>query len=222
MNTVQTQRARVTVVGAGGNIGSHLVTHLARMPAVSVVTLIDRDRYEPKNLASQDITIRDVGRPKARVQAERLMRIRPDLRVRAICDTVERVPIGLLRADVVLACLDSLVARQWVNQAAWRLGCCWIDAGEWEQLALGRQVMLDAAHRRHYVTRFRRNPRCLFDHKIWAVRKLDARPSELSVGQALKLGDGGGGPTALHIDWHRIVRRLACTSCGQGRQGPAP
>ncbi|MDX6614340.1 MAG: molybdopterin-synthase adenylyltransferase, partial [Blastocatellia bacterium] len=101
----------VVVIGAGGNIGSHLVPHLGRMPNVARVTLIDRDVYEPPNLLTQDITPRDVGRRKALVQARRLARINPDLRVRAIAEAVERVPLGLLRADVILACLDSRRAR---------------------------------------------------------------------------------------------------------------
>ncbi len=120
---------RVTVVGAGGNIGSHLVSHLARMPGLERVTLVDRDRYELGNLAGQDIEPRDVGGAKALVQARRLRRINPLLRVEAVVAAVEDVPLGRLRADVILACLDSLRARQYVNEAAWRLGAPWIDAG---------------------------------------------------------------------------------------------
>ena len=119
----------VTVVGAGGNIGSHLVPHLARMPGVTRVTLIDRDVYESKNLASQAITPRDVGRSKATVQVRMLRRIRPSLDILAINDAVENLPLGRLRADVLLACLDSRRSRQYVNQAAWRLGVPWIDTG---------------------------------------------------------------------------------------------
>ncbi|HEY7545044.1 MAG TPA: ThiF family adenylyltransferase, partial [Blastocatellia bacterium] len=57
----------VILVGAGGNIGSHLAPHLARMPEVGRVTLIDKDFYESTNLRSQDITARDVGKSKAAV-----------------------------------------------------------------------------------------------------------------------------------------------------------
>src|SRR5205823_9529388 len=66
----------VTVVGAG-DIGTHLLPHLARMWGVRRVTVIDRDRYEEKNLTSQNITRRDVGKRKAMVQASRLRRINP-------------------------------------------------------------------------------------------------------------------------------------------------
>ena len=40
---------RVMVAGIGGNIGSHLAEHLARMPEIGSLVLIDRDSYEPRN-----------------------------------------------------------------------------------------------------------------------------------------------------------------------------
>lgn len=129
MNLRKASDKTVVVVGAGGNIGSHLVSHLARMAQVQRVTLIDKDVYESENLSTQDITPRDVGKPKARVQARRLKQINASLGVQAIANAVERVPLGLLRADVILACLDSRVARQHINQFAWRLGVPLIDAG---------------------------------------------------------------------------------------------
>ncbi len=128
----------VTVVGAGGVIGSHLVPHLGRMQGVQRVTLIDRDVYEEKNLGSQDITRRDLGKSKATVQARRLRRINPALAVTAIAEAVENVPLGLLGGDVLLACLDSRAARRSVNLSAWRLGLPWIDAGVHGQELLAR------------------------------------------------------------------------------------
>ena len=117
------------VVGAGGNIGSHLVPHLGRLRGVDRVTLVDSGIYEAGNLRGQDLRSADVGRRKAVVQARRLRGIRPDLRVEAISEPVERMPLGRLRADLLLACLDSRRSRQYLNQAAWRLGVPWIDAG---------------------------------------------------------------------------------------------
>jgi molybdopterin/thiamine biosynthesis adenylyltransferase len=118
----------IIVVGAG-NIGSHALPHVGRMPGVRCVTLVDRDLYDEKNLVSQDITRRDVGRPKAVVQARRLRAINPALAVTAIVEAVANVPLGLLRGDVMLACLDSRAARRIVNVSAWRLGMPLIDAG---------------------------------------------------------------------------------------------
>lgn len=121
--------AHLVVIGAGGNIGSHLVPHLGRAANVSRITLVDRGVYDLDNLRSQDINAGDVGRPKAEVQARRLRRLKPDLDVSALNVAVEDVPLGALRADVILGCLDSRRARMVVNQAAWRLNVPWINAG---------------------------------------------------------------------------------------------
>jgi molybdopterin/thiamine biosynthesis adenylyltransferase len=63
------------------------------------------------------------------VQARRLRRINPNLRVDAIIDAVENVPLGKLKADVMLAGLDSRLARQVAGDRAWQLGTTLIDAG---------------------------------------------------------------------------------------------
>jgi len=119
----------VVIVGAGGLIGSHLVPHVGRLRGIRRVVLIDGDVYEEKNLGSQDITRRDVGRPKATVQARRLRRIAPHLDVVAIPDVLENVPLGLLRAAVLLGCLDARAPRRSMNTIARRLRLPWIDAG---------------------------------------------------------------------------------------------
>lgn len=116
-------------VGAGGNIGSHAVRALARTGRLARMVLVDPDVYEQRNLASQDISARDVGRPKVAVMAERLRRIFPELEVTAIAAPVERVPLARLRADVIATGVDGLAARRTVNRAAWRLGVSWVDAG---------------------------------------------------------------------------------------------
>ena len=119
----------IVVAGAGGNIGSHLAPHLARMPEVERVVLIDRDIYEPRNVANQAIAPRDVGTPKAIVQARRLVETRPNLEVQAIHAPLESLPLGAWRADLIVAALDSRAARQAVNERAWRMGVPWVDSG---------------------------------------------------------------------------------------------
>lgn len=275
----------VTVIGAGGNIGSHLAPHLGRMPGVERVTLVNRDVYEATNLASQDITPGDVGKPKAAVQGQRLRRINPGLRVAALAGAVEDLPLGQLRGDAILACVDSRRARQHINEIAWRLGTPWIDAGvqaegllarvnvyvpgdgpclecawsdsdyatigqvypcqrmteegstptgapsslgalaaalqalecqkllagQTEQLAVGRQVTIDARWHKHYVTAFRRNPNCRFDHKTRHIEKLACLLEKLTVGQALKLGGD------LRLEDKPFIKRLSCPACGRAR-----
>ncbi len=118
----------VVIVGIGV-IGSQVAPHVGRMAEVGRVTLIDDQHYDNGNLASQSIEPADVGRPKAVVQAGKLRRMRRELHVRAIVAAIASVPLGHLRSDVILACLDSRRARQDVNRAALRLGLNWIDAG---------------------------------------------------------------------------------------------
>jgi molybdopterin/thiamine biosynthesis adenylyltransferase len=86
--------ARIAVIGAG-NIGSHLLPHVARMRGVDAITVIDRDRYEQTNLGTQNIFRFDLGRSKAQVQAGRLTLMSCDLDVRAVHMPVEDVPLGL-------------------------------------------------------------------------------------------------------------------------------
>lgn len=118
----------VIVVGVG-LVGSHLVGYIARHPEVSRLTIIDRDTYSEANLASQEIRAGDVGRAKASVQARRLSRLRKDLDVRARVADVRTLPLGELRADVIFSCVDTRVARQVLNQCAYRLGIPWFDTG---------------------------------------------------------------------------------------------
>jgi adenylyltransferase/sulfurtransferase len=125
---LSSSKHHVVLVGVG-NIGSHLVPHLGRMAAIGRVTLIDHDSYGIENLACQDIAESDLGQPKVEVQARRLKAINPRIEVAAMIQRVESVPMGVLRAKVVLSALDSRRSRQYLNEAVWRLGGIWIDSG---------------------------------------------------------------------------------------------
>ena len=118
--------AKIVVAGCG-NIGSHVVPHLARIPEVAQVVLVDPDVYENHNVRGQDIRARDVGRAKVDVQAERLREIRPGLSVVAVADRLERLPFADFRNAILVGALDSRAARQSLNEFAWRAGSVWID-----------------------------------------------------------------------------------------------
>jgi len=281
----------IVVVGAGGNIGSQLMPHLARMPAIDRITLIDKDVYETSNLKSQNIMPRDVGQKKAMVQARRIKGINAEVRVETIADAVERVPLGRLRADVMLACLDSRISRQHVSQFAWRLGVPLIDAGvepggllarinvyvpgpenacmecAWDDrdydaleqtypctnsnlratnaptslgalaaslqaiecqkllngrecAAVDRQVTIDALHHKHYVTSFRRSPKCRFaSHDIWSIKQLNCSARDLTFADALSLArkTGVAAEVSLGLESKPFVTRLICGRCGESR-----
>jgi adenylyltransferase/sulfurtransferase len=132
-------RRRVAVVGAG-NIGSHVVSLLARLSHVAHVTIIDRDVYEEKNLLSQDIVRSDVGKPKAKVQSRRARRLNSALTVDAVVADLVDVPPGVLRADVILGCVDSRAARLEICRRAWRLGIPFLDAGVEAMTRLARMT----------------------------------------------------------------------------------
>jgi adenylyltransferase/sulfurtransferase len=124
------------VAGAGGNIGSHLVTHLARLPGISRLTLVDPDDYDEGNLRVQNIDALDVGKSKVLAQAAKLQRINPELKVMALAERIEDVPRGLLRCDLMVSCVDSKAARQHINEICFRLGSPWVDSG-----VLGSQML---------------------------------------------------------------------------------
>jgi len=123
-----TNRRSCAVIGLG-NIGSHAAMLVARLPLVGRVVLVDFDRVEEKNLSAQSVGQSDVGRPKAAVMGRQLRAARPDLEVTVHACRLQDVPLGELRADVVLGCLDSRASRMALNERAVALGIPLIDAG---------------------------------------------------------------------------------------------
>ena len=119
--------ASVAIVGLG-NIGSQTAALLVGHEGIESVMLIDPDRYEAHNLGHQRFSPADVGRRKVDVQARSLRRMAPHLQVRSLACAVESVPLGALRGCVILACVDSRIARQSINSPAVALGVPWIDA----------------------------------------------------------------------------------------------
>jgi molybdopterin-synthase adenylyltransferase len=118
----------VVQVGAG-NIGGSLTGLLAHTAGLGKLTIVDHDTYESKNTLNQDITPTCVGEAKAEAMARRARQIRPELDVVAIVARVEEVPLGKLRGDVMLTCVDSRQSRRGSSEIAWHLGMPLVDAG---------------------------------------------------------------------------------------------
>jgi molybdopterin/thiamine biosynthesis adenylyltransferase len=194
--------AHVIVVGAGA-IGSHLLPHLARLSPISRLTVIDHDRYDASNTRGQDIDMRDVGRPKALVQARRLRRINPRLEVVALRAAVERVPLGALRGAVILAALDSRKARMVVNQAAWRLGVPWIDSGIHADGMLARVRVYAPAD----------DAPCL--ECAWEQEDYDAVEQRYPCAQQSRMHASTGAPSALGA----LAAALQAAECERVLQG---
>jgi|CZKF01.1.fsa_nt_gi molybdopterin/thiamine biosynthesis adenylyltransferase len=125
---MQMKTHSITLVGTG-NTGTHTSPHLARMTQVKRIILVDPDVYEESNVAVQNIDRQDIGKPKVAAQADKLRRINPLLDVTPLQERIQDVPLGKLRSDLLVSCLDSRAARQYANQVAVRLNMQWIDCG---------------------------------------------------------------------------------------------
>lgn len=132
------------VVAGAGNTGSHLLPHLARMSDIGRITIVDPDVYAPENATAQNLDREeDIGVAKAVVQAGKVRSIRecaglPELEAAALQERFEDVPRGLLSCDLIVSCLDSLAARQHVNQIAFRMNVPFTDCGVQGSMKLTR------------------------------------------------------------------------------------
>ena len=112
-----------------GVTGSHLAPHLARMPEIERVTLVDPDAYSPENRTQNIEKQSDLGKAKVEAVAERMLRIRPNLEVSPVAARIEDVPRGQLACEAFVSCLDTKIARQHLNSIAWQMGTTWLDCG---------------------------------------------------------------------------------------------
>lgn len=133
--------ASVLIAGAG-NIGSHLAPQLARA-GIGRIRIVDRDRVEAKNLATQAFRPEDVGRFKAEVLTEHLREAFPQQCIEARACELETLSPEEAGVAVLLGALDSRRARQvLVSEMGWPRGVPVVDGGVGEGL-LGRvQVFL--------------------------------------------------------------------------------
>lgn len=134
------QAARVLFAGIG-NIGSWLADLLA--PLVSLIRLVDRDTVERRNAMNQQYDPASQGLSKVDATADRLARIAPNLAIERCVSDLEDLPWGdFADVDVVLAGLDSLRARQVLNEKTQLLGIPLIDGAVGDPMFVRVQVLL--------------------------------------------------------------------------------
>ncbi|WP_207587104.1 ThiF family adenylyltransferase [Halomontanus rarus] len=118
----------VAVVGCGG-IGSILAQTLARL-GIGKLTLIDPDEIEVSNLPRlPGCTHGDVGQLKVSAMHQRCWEANPDCDIISIARPVQETEDYLKNADIIVAGVDRVTARYWVNQFAVRHLIPYVDAG---------------------------------------------------------------------------------------------
>ncbi len=122
--------ARVLVAGAGA-LGNEVIKNLALF-GIGRLFVVDFDRIEVSNL-TRSVLFREEDafshRFKAEVAAERAMEINPQIKVTPIVGNLfSDVGLALYKSvDVIIACLDSRLARYQLTRMAMRAGKTWID-----------------------------------------------------------------------------------------------
>lgn len=123
----------VAIVGCGG-LGAFHVEECARV-GIGQLTLIDPDAIEPSNLSRLvGATDDHVGRSKVDYAHELVRRASPDCDVTTVEAPVEEATDQLHRADVILAGVDRISTRLWLNQWAVAHLTPYIDAASRIQL----------------------------------------------------------------------------------------
>lgn len=124
----------VVIVGYGG-LGSFVVEECARV-GIGQVTLIDPDEIDRSNLPRLlGATDDDVGRPKVAYAHDQVIRGNPDCDVTTVAAPVEEAADHLHQADVILAGVDRISTRLWLNEWAVAHLTPYIDAASRIQLA---------------------------------------------------------------------------------------
>ncbi|MEM2123598.1 MAG: ThiF family adenylyltransferase [Candidatus Bathyarchaeia archaeon] len=119
----------IFIAGAGA-LGCEVAENLA-MLGVGELTIVDYDLIELSNLSRMaPYDIEDLGKPKAAVLADKLMRKYPYTTVKALEKRLEELPRSLfLDSDLLLSCLDNLPSRIYLASIAVKYEIPMIDAG---------------------------------------------------------------------------------------------
>lgn len=124
------RNARVLVAGAGA-LGNEVVKNLALF-GVGQIYVVDFDKIEISNL-TRSVLFREEDAYnqayKSEIVAKRAMEINPQIKVIPIVGNLfSEVGFGLYNSvDVIIGCLDSIIARYLLNRMAMRAGKTWID-----------------------------------------------------------------------------------------------
>jgi len=109
--------ASVAVVGLGG-LGSVSSLYLT-LAGVGEITLVDQDTVEMTNLHRQGLySFNDLRHPKVEVAAARLVKLNPEVKIKAVPENVNGENVGSLleSSDCVVDGLDNMSTRYLLNR----------------------------------------------------------------------------------------------------------
>lgn len=122
--------AKVVVAGAGG-LGCPVSLYLTAA-GIGKLTIIDKDKFELSNLNRQILGWqRDLGSFKAKVVAEKLVALNPEIKVHPLVIEITEENIGELiqDADVVIDAMDNWKTRFIINTECVKRKIPFIHAG---------------------------------------------------------------------------------------------
>lgn len=117
------RRKRVLIVGCGG-LGGNLISIFSRI-GVGKLRIVDGDVFEATNLNRQLFSeVPVLGKNKAKVAADRIFRINPDIEVDAVEAflTEENAPALLQECDIAVDALDNIPGRRLLAAACDKVG----------------------------------------------------------------------------------------------------
>jgi molybdopterin/thiamine biosynthesis adenylyltransferase len=120
--------SRVGVISAGG-LGSIFVEQLSRL-GVGELVVVDPDVVEESNLNRlQGAFDGDVGKAKVDVMRRHVERIDPSIEIEVFQERAQDAAPALKSCDALIAGVDRMSARMWVNEFAVRHLIPYVDAG---------------------------------------------------------------------------------------------
>ena len=106
-------QGRIHIIGCG-SVGSTVAELLVRY-GLKDITLYDFDVVEPKNIANQMFTSKDINKPKVQALADHLVAINPE-----VADTLKIADKGYTNQKLsgyVFLCVDSIELRRKIVEA---------------------------------------------------------------------------------------------------------